>query len=106
VTGQHDWVLANLRRQSTGYNTGRVWISSVPGVHPDGSSVENGTKNAQSHVGFQIARHIVESSSEVVGIIPTGHNNMPIEFWMRKDSDGQLNEAQQPLKEEQGCYRV
>jgi len=99
VTGQHDWVLANIRRQSTGLNTGQVWISSEPGAHPDGRLIVNGTNNGQSHAGFQIARHIVENSNEVVGIVPTGHNAQPIEFWMRSKADGQSYQAQQPLRD-------
>lgn len=84
-TCKHQWVLADVRNQSPriwNFTKTQIWTKREPVFLPDGvTSIGNGTVQGQSHAGFQIARHIAENSNEVIGIIPTGYNAMPIDSW-------------------------
>jgi len=95
--GAYKWLRANIRKEGID----QFWITSPKTC--DGPRLqipENGTVPGQSHAGFYIARNIVEQDpNEVVGIIPTGCNGMPIEYWMKTDYDGSTHLPQQPLQD-------
>jgi len=84
-TGSHQWVKAELIKNGAEH----FWIKPGTFGRP-GTSTTVETVNAmgkQSHAGFQIARHIVENSRNIVGIIPTGRSGMPIDSWWWNDSE-------------------
>ena len=78
-TGSHQWVQAELLKNGSEH----FWIKPGTFTRPGTSTTVNtvNAKGRQSHAGFQIARHIVENSRNIVGIIPTGRSGMPIDSW-------------------------
>jgi len=79
VSGTDKWVEAAVLKSGSE----QVWIAPKDYLRPGTTTgaIPTGTVDGQSHGGFQIARHIVENSGNIVGIIPTGRSGMPIESW-------------------------
>jgi len=82
--GIHKWIKADVRKAGSD----QVWIqpqifkrviTRVP--------VETATDDGQSHGGFQIARHLVDNSENIVGIIPTGRSGMLIDSWWHNNQE-------------------